>query len=266
MSAPSDKKIFIKVLNRYLTTALISLIIAGFFLIFTSLILSIEQSAVIIESQIFQTIIILLSIFGFFLITLGAIESILIFIKLSRLIDTIYNGAEQPNQFPNAGRGLRIIRPSVSMVEASPIKTGSSIPEPIEIPKQIAVKESVATHKVPENSKSLTVNITLEDAIQQIINRYNEPNVYKSFKNWQNTLMMTFPDLKKSFLFRIENDQGITLEEGHEDNVAVEVNLDSDLFKKMMTKQINPIKAYSSGGLEVKGKMKDLLKLRKLMF
>jgi len=34
----------------------------------------------------------------------------------------------------------------------------------------------------------------------------------------------------------------------------------------MMTKQINPIKAYSSGQLEVKGKMRNLLKLRKLMF
>jgi len=266
MSAPSYKKNVIKVLNRYLTTALLSLMIAGFFLIFTSLILSIEQSAVIIESEIFQTIIIVLSIFGFFLITLGAIESIVIFIKLSRLIDTIYNEAEQMNQFPNTGRGLRIIRPSVSMEEPPSVKTGLSVPEPVEIPKQIAVKESVATHKVPDNSNTQVVNITLEDALQQIINRYNEPNVSKSFKNWQNTLMMTFPDLKKSFRFRIENDQGITLEEGYEENAAVQVNLDSDLFKKMMTKQINPIKAYSSGGLEVKGKMKDLLKLRKLMF
>jgi len=42
--------------------------------------------------------------------------------------------------------------------------------------------------------------------------------------------------------------------------------MDSTIFVKMMTKQINPIKAYSSGSLEVKGEMKNMLKLRKLMF
>jgi putative sterol carrier protein len=42
--------------------------------------------------------------------------------------------------------------------------------------------------------------------------------------------------------------------------------MDSTIFVKMMTKQINPIKAYSSGNLEVKGEMKNMLKLRKLMF
>ncbi|MHA1447767.1 MAG: SCP2 sterol-binding domain-containing protein [Candidatus Heimdallarchaeaceae archaeon] len=42
--------------------------------------------------------------------------------------------------------------------------------------------------------------------------------------------------------------------------------MDSTVFVKMMTKKINPIKAYSSGNLEVKGEMKNMLKLRKLMF
>lgn len=266
MSALSDKKSLIKALNRYLTTALLSLIIAGAFLIFMGLILSIEQSVVMIETQILQTLIILLFIFGYVLIILGAMESIVIFLKLSKLIDIICNKTEDSSQFTNIGGGLRIIRPSVSMEESHSNKTNLSISEPVVIPKQVAVKKSVVNHKVAKNSDSLEVDISLEDALQQIINRYNEPNVSKSFKNWENTLMMTFPDIKKSYLFRIENDQGIKLEEGYEDNTAVQVNLDSDLFKKMMTKQINPIKAYSSGGLEVKGKMKDLLKLRKLMF
>ena len=266
MSALSDKKSLIKVLNRYLTTALLSLIIAGAFLIFMGLILSIEQSAIVIEIQIFQNLIIFMFILGYVLIILGGMESILIFIKLSKLIDIIHNTIEDSGQLTSIGRGLRIIRPSVSMEEAPSNKIGLSFSEPDVIPKDIAVKKSVAIHKVPENSETLDVNITLEDALQQIIDRYNKPNVSKSFNNWQNTLMMTFPDLNKSYLFRIENDQGITLEEGYEEEATVQVNLDSDLFKKMMTKQINPIKAYSSGGLEVKGKMKDLLKLRKLMF
>ena len=88
----------------------------------------------------------------------------------------------------------------------------------------------------------------------------------KAFRNWYNTLMMTFPDISKSYLFKIKGGEGIELSEGVEKEAAVQVKMDSTVFIKMMTKQINPIKAYSSGSLEVKGEMKNMLKLRKLMF
>jgi putative sterol carrier protein len=78
--------------------------------------------------------------------------------------------------------------------------------------------------------------------------------------------MMEFPDIEKSYLYKINRDEGIELEEGYDEDAAVQVKLSSDIFIKMMTNQINPIKAYSSGELEVSGKMRNLLKLRKLMF
>ena len=127
-------------------------------------------------------------------------------------------------------------------------------------------EKSEIIDKNSEDVESNITNVSIEEALQKIIDRYNDPNVSKVFNNWQNTLMMSFPNLKKNYLFRINNDQGINLEEGYEEDAAVQVTLDSEIFIKMMTKQINPIKAYSSGELEVKGKMKNLLKLRKLMF
>lgn len=109
-------------------------------------------------------------------------------------------------------------------------------------------------------------DFTYEDGLQNIVDRYNTEKVMKAFRNWYNTLMMTFPDISKSYLFKINGGEGIELSEGVDKEAAVQVKMDSTVFIKMMTKQINPIKAYSSGSLEVKGEMKNMLKLRKLMF
>ena len=117
--------------------------------------------------------------------------------------------------------------------------------------------------KVDDISSS---DFTYEDGLQSIVDRYNTEKVLKAFRNWYNTLMMTFPDISKSYLFKINGGEGIELSEGVDEEAAVQVKMDSTVFIKMMTKQINPIKAYSSGNLEVKGEMKNMLKLRKLMF
>jgi putative sterol carrier protein len=138
-------------------------------------------------------------------------------------------------------------------------------------------QQSVSTKAVPTDSKKAVeektegpteepVDISLEEALQKIVERYNNPDVAKKFSSWNETLMMEFPDIEKSYLYKINRDEGIELEEGYDEDAAVQVKLSSDIFIKMMTNQINPIKAYSSGELEVSGKMRNLLKLRKLMF
>jgi len=205
------------------------------------------------------------------LISLGAFESLLIMIKIKNIIDLFLEGRDlslekNKDQLSGIGGGLRVIRPSIPVIETESMK--SSFPSPkqqISTP-QIVSKETVPVVKKVENPQNTVLDISLEEALQKIVDRYNNPNVSKVFSDWQNTLMMTFPDLERSYLFKINKDQGIILEEGFEEDAAVQVILDSGLYIKIMAKQINPIKAYSSGGLEVKGKMKNLLKLRKLMF
>ncbi len=134
--------------------------------------------------------------------------------------------------------------------------------------KKTAVK-TVAKAKPVKAAKEDDISIsdfTYEDGLQNIIDRYNTEKVMKAFRNWHNTLMMTFPDISKSYIFKINGGEGIELSEGVDEEAAVQVKMDSTVFVKMMTKQINPVKAYSSGSLEVKGEMKNMLKLRKLMF
>ena len=129
--------------------------------------------------------------------------------------------------------------------------------------KTVEKAKPVKAAKVDDASIS---DFTYEDGLQNIVDRYNTEKVMKAFRNWYNTLMMTFPDISKSYLFKINGGEGIELSEGVDEEAAVQVKMDSAVFVKMMTKQINPVKAYSSGNLEVKGEMKNMLKLRKLMF
>jgi hypothetical protein len=262
----------IQALNAYLITALLSLFIAGIFLILIGFFISFEHYSVIIMNELYQNLVLLIMIFGLILISLGAFESLVIMIKVKSVINLVLEKGDltqekNRDQFSGIGGGLRIIRP-VSETESPKRSFPQSFdsPKPLKTTTRIVPKEKVTITKKVEASQNEILDISLEEALQKIIDRYNNPNISKAFVNWQNTLMMTFPDLEKSYLFKINNDQGIILEEGLEEEAAVQVMLDSDLFIKMMLKQINPIKAYSSGGLEVKGKMKNLLKLRKLMF
>ncbi|MCG3217325.1 MAG: SCP2 sterol-binding domain-containing protein [Candidatus Heimdallarchaeota archaeon] len=168
--------------------------------------------------------------------------------------------------------GLQIIRPhmptksedSISRKRDAELKTKieTALKEEEEKAKpikKIEVKPSVKAAASPGD-------FSYNDGLQSIIDRYNTEKVRKAFKGWFNTLMMTFPDISKSFLFMISGNEGIDLSEGVDEEAAVQVKMDSTIFVRMMTKQINPIKAYSSGNLEVKGEMKNMLKLRKLMF
>jgi putative sterol carrier protein len=240
--------------------------IAGFLFIFIGLMLNYETTSILIEIQIFQNMIVLFIIFGFIFVTLGIIECILIIRKIIRILDQFFAKVENLSDSSIKRGSIRIIRPDVSINE-------SQSNEPVKVPLKPTFsaqkgfnEKSEIKHTDTEDLKGNIANISIEEALQKIIDRYYDPNVSKMFSNWQNTLMMSFLNLQKNYLFRIDNDQGIKLEEGYEEDAAVQVSLDSSTFIKMMTKQINPIKAYSSGELEVKGKMKNLLKLRKLMF
>ncbi|MFX0099042.1 MAG: SCP2 sterol-binding domain-containing protein [Candidatus Hodarchaeota archaeon] len=120
--------------------------------------------------------------------------------------------------------------------------------------------------KEKSKDKSTEPAIELDDAINMIVERYNQEKVRSKFSNWENTLMISFPDIDRSVLYKINGSEGIELNDGVDEDAAVQVTMNSDMFIKMLSKQINAIKAYSSGALKVDGDMKNLLKLRKLMF
>jgi putative sterol carrier protein len=185
---------------------------------------------------------------------------------------------DEPSALARSG-GLQIVRPTKTAkpaekeFETKDTTLKTKIKETLPKQDQVVQKPLKEVRTTPTKAKEATPSVskvptdfTLEDGLQSIVDRYNTEKVKEAFKDWHNTLMMTFPDISKSYLFVISSDEKIELSEGVDNNAAVQVTLDSTVFIQMMTKQINPIKAYSSGSLEVKGEMKNMLKLRKLMF
>jgi len=289
MSSISTRKNIIHASSGYMLIALISLFSTGFLLILIVFLFGLPifqltpgPNFYIIIIQIFTVIILFL---GLFIVSLGLFQSIKLIKSMKMLIDMVLSGKdvgmEQSNQQRSGiGTNLKIIRPSLITMDTEAQyqptvskKTTKTIEEQPKVQEKAPgfVEEKSAqkdqsieiSEKKPEEE---ALEISLEEALQKILERYNDPKVSSAFKSWDDNLMMTFPDVDKSYIYKINKDQSIDLFEGYDEEAAVQVKIDSDVFIKMMTKQINPIKAYSSGKLEVVGKMRSLLKLRKLMF
>lgn len=225
------------------------------------------------NNYIFMIFLIAFAVLGFGLIIIGSFIALISPSRSRKMSSAILDEIHFDEDSTGTNRkGLQIIRPTKS------VKT--TIPTTEEKQKEVTHQKTEVIKKIEETSKSLPTvktekapkeavipsDFSYEDGLQKIVDRYNTEKVKKAFKGWNDTLMMSFPDISKSFVFKIKGDEGINLSEGVDENAAVQVKMDSSVFIKMMTKQINPIKAYSSGNLEVKGEMKNMLKLRKLMF
>ncbi len=290
MNSSTNRKNILQSLNVHMIVALISLFFTGIALIFIGLLFSVNLLEISYELRInlrlFNGLAIIIIILGLILIFLAAIQSISLLKKTKKVIEAILSGevviqTEEKisesgiKRSSGIGGGLTVIRPPMIEREEAPVsksvRAAAKVSPPIQQAEKAISREpaAVTSKPSPEKSDIATeegIEITLEEALQKIVDRYNDPKVAKSFQKWNETLMMSFPDINQSYLYKIDNDHGITLMEGYDEEAAVQVKLSSNIFIKMMTKQINPIKAYSSGELEVSGKMRNLLKLRKLMF
>jgi putative sterol carrier protein len=150
---------------------------------------------------------------------------------------------------------------------AEPARATAQAPAPAAAPKPAPAPKPAAP---PAESKAKAEKggptMTFEEALDQIVKNYNQEKVRPKFAGWVNNLVMGFPDRNTAYTYKINGDQGIDMAEGADDSAAVKVTMASDMFVKLISKQINAIKAYSSGSLKVEGQMKNLLKLKSLMF
>ncbi len=158
------------------------------------------------------------------------------------------------------GPGTNVIRPALIKKEEGGTMPVKQAPQPAQTPSKMTVEKELLASSGPADMDSVMA------ALNQISERYNKPDVRSKFDGWVNHLVMTFPDINKSYVFTINGSEGIDMAEGTDENATIQVSMASDMFVKLLSKQINAIKAYSSGALKVKGEMKNLLKLRKLMF
>ena len=260
---------------RHRTINLIVFFITGVVLLVSALVLLVKiYDFELASSQFIDMIFIFIIIFavlGFGMIILGIFFSIKL-VSLVKKMDIqfeeeIIKDSPQPARF-------QVIRPAFTSKTVEIKKKRDDTIEKTEKAEIITEekivekpKKTEKIEKVPETAEKIEISdFSYEDGLQAIVDRYNSEKVKKAFKNWYNTMMITFPDISKSYLFKINGDESLVLSEGVDNEAAVQVKMDSTMFVKMMTKQINPIKAYSSGNMEVKGEMKNMLKLRKLMF
>ncbi len=243
------------------------------------------------ESSIRQFLLIIIFIFlilGICILLLGVIDAkkIITRIQTGNFVETTFSPSIATTSSSSQQRELKIIRAPMpqpitstlaSISPKSPEKSSVSIQESIKSaiphssPSSQPTVPSVSTSAQEKTAVKSTqidgiADFTYDQGLQSIVDRYNTEKVKKAFKTWYHTLMIRFPDIDKAFLFKISGAEGLEFSEGVDEESAVQVTMDSMVFVKMMTKQINPIKAYSSGSLEVKGEMKNMLKLRKLMF
>lgn len=102
-------------------------------------------------------------------------------------------------------------------------------------------------------------------ALNGVRTKLESPALQPSFHDFTKTMQFNFPDLNTSFLFRIENGVLKEFTESSVEKPDISVTSNSDTLLAIMNKKMGAMSAYTTGKLKVRGSMKDLLKLQKLM-
>ena len=102
--------------------------------------------------------------------------------------------------------------------------------------------------------------------LNQIITKFNDPSTQEKFKDFTKKIMFDFTDTKEQYVLSVQDGKTASLAKGGTENPEVLVTTTSDLFASIMAKTSNPVTAYMTRKIKVKGSMEDLLKLQKLMF
>lgn len=103
------------------------------------------------------------------------------------------------------------------------------------------------------------------NALSGISVKLESPALQPSFQGFTKTMQFNFPDLTTSFLFKIENGTVKEFSESSMEKPDISVTSNSDTLLDVMSKKMSPMSAYTTGKLKVRGSMRDLLKLQKLM-
>jgi len=103
------------------------------------------------------------------------------------------------------------------------------------------------------------------NALNGIKSKLETPALQSSFQDFTKTMQFNFPDLTTSFLFKIENGVVKEFSETSTEKPDILVTSSSDTLLAIISKKMSGMSAYTTGKLKVRGSMRDLLKLQKLM-
>jgi len=100
--------------------------------------------------------------------------------------------------------------------------------------------------------------------LEKIKDRMSEAKISKEFEGFNKTVLFDFTDTGKQYTLKFERGHA-ELTDKKIDNPDITVITTTDLLANILDKKSNPVTAYVSRKIKVKGEMQDLLKLQKLM-
>ena len=110
----------------------------------------------------------------------------------------------------------------------------------------------------------------IESCLKEIENRYiNIDKVRKKLANYDEPIQIRFLDTNRRVLILVNKDQGIDVKDNASDeNAPVKIDFITEkTMVDLFNKELGAVKAYSSGKIKVvEGKIKNLMKLKSLMF
>jgi len=105
----------------------------------------------------------------------------------------------------------------------------------------------------------------LPGSIVKLKERFADPSVTESLKGFSKTMQFSFTDLKEDYVFTVEDGKLAKVEKKSIPDASIVITVAQTLMEGIMNKTSNPMTAYMTGKLKVKGAMDDLMRLQKLM-
>ncbi|MDG6927655.1 MAG: SCP2 sterol-binding domain-containing protein [Nitrososphaerota archaeon] len=100
--------------------------------------------------------------------------------------------------------------------------------------------------------------------LEGIRKKVSEGSLHREFESFNRTVLFDFPDTGKQYALKFAGGKA-ELIAGKIDRSDISVSTNSDVLANILDKKTNPVTAYVSRKIKVKGEMQDLLKLQKLM-
>ncbi|HMF32532.1 MAG TPA: SCP2 sterol-binding domain-containing protein [Candidatus Lokiarchaeia archaeon] len=110
---------------------------------------------------------------------------------------------------------------------------------------------------------------TISEALDGMAQRYEDPKIKKMVKDFNQPIELTFDAEDHKVMILINGDQGIEVKDNEgDDSAPVKIHMESEqVLIDLSNKKLGAVAGYSSGRIKiVEGAIKNLLKLRKLMF
>ena len=102
-------------------------------------------------------------------------------------------------------------------------------------------------------------------SVTKLKERFAEPEVQESLKGFSKTIQFSFTDLKEDYVFTVNDGKLLSVEKKSLPNANITITVANSLMEGIMNKTSNPMTAYMTGKLKIKGPMDDLMRLQKLM-